>query len=89
MPRVELNFLRAAAVLTDHRFVRPDYDHATRMFAEIIDPHVIANMKLQLDLHAGYCELAHTKDCGCNARDVNQTAERTMLVLHESRTDSR
>jgi len=82
MPRVTLDELRGRTALRDHRFVRPDYE-SDRLFSEVTDAGVIANMTLQLDLHAKHCELVHRADCRCLARHVTKTSERTMLVLHE------
>lgn len=83
MPRVTLDEIRRRQRGRDYRFVPADYDRPDRLFAEVIDPGVIANMTLQLDLHAKHCELVHGKDCPCMARSITRTDERPMLVLHE------
>lgn len=85
MPRITLEEIKDSGCARDHRFVPPDYECDDRRFAEITDPGVIANMTLQLDLHAKHCELVHGPGCSCPALQVTKTSERTMLVLHEAR----
>ena len=83
MPRITLDEMRASGRARDHRFVPPDYENDERLFAEITDPGVIANMTLQLDLHAKHCELVHGESCTCVAKKITRTDERSMLVLHQ------
>lgn len=83
MPRVELEEIRIWNYTTEYRFVRPDFDDG-HLFAEVTDRGLVANMTLQLDLHAKYCELAHGASCPCPATRINRTDERTMLVLYKT-----
>ena len=82
MPRVTATELRRRYAY-DHRFVPSDYENDELMFAEITDAGVIANMTLQLELHAKHCELVHGPDCTCIARQITRTDERSMLVIHQ------
>lgn len=84
MPRMTTAELRATYAY-DHRFVPPDYENAEQWFAEVTDPGVIANMTLQLELHAKHCELVHGPECTCIARHITRTDLRTMLVIHQPR----